>query len=106
MIRIIDEAELDEHVQTMLRGGERGWAYTQFMEWVRTQPEAQFVGSTAAAKILGIPAPHVARLRRQGRMPNAIPVAGGYSVYVRSAVEALAKELRAERKARAAKQAA
>lgn len=61
---------------------------------VKDQP---LVGLSAAAKILGILPPNIARYRRQGRMPEGIPVEGSAMVYVRSEVEALGKELLAER---------
>jgi hypothetical protein len=73
-----------------------------FVAWLRRQPRAPaLVGSSAAAAILGVPKPHVTRLRQQGRMPEAIPVEGSNDVYVRSEVVALARQLRREREARA-----
>ena len=108
--RVVRETELRDEVNKMMRSGERAWAANRLMEWFRRQPEVQdddegdegrgippLVGSTAAAAILGIPAPHVARLRRQGRMPEPVHVEGGHDVYVRSEVEALAAVLRSER---------
>jgi electron transfer flavoprotein alpha/beta subunit len=62
------------------------------------------VGVTRAAEILGIPKPNVSRMRRQGRMPEPLEQDGpGAPVFVRSEVEALARELQAEREARAAR---
>lgn len=58
------------------------------------------VGSTAAAKILGVPTPHVARLRRQGRMPAPVPIEGTADAYVKAEVQALARELKRERRQR------
>lgn len=55
------------------------------------------VGLTAAAKILGIAAPNVSRLRKQGRMPEGVEVEGSAMVYLKSEVAGLAKELAAER---------
>lgn len=73
--------------------------------WVAERDRApRLVGPVAAAKILGVQPPHLARLRRQGRMPEAIPVEGTNDVYVREDVEALAKTLAAERAARAKRQ--
>jgi hypothetical protein len=58
------------------------------------------VGSTAAARILGIPGPHVARLRKAGRL-QPVPIEGTADAYVRSEVEALDRALKRERQARA-----
>lgn len=55
------------------------------------------VGLTAAAHILGVLPPNITRLRKQGRMPDGVPVEGSAMVYIRSEVEVLAKELAAER---------
>jgi predicted DNA-binding transcriptional regulator AlpA len=63
----------------------------------RALKDQPLVGLTAAARILGIVPPNVSRLRKQGRMPDGVKVAGSAMVYVRSEVEALAKELAAER---------
>lgn len=51
------------------------------------------VGLTGAAKILGKAPPNVSRLRKAGRMPEPIAVEGSAPVYVRSEIEALAREL-------------
>jgi hypothetical protein len=58
------------------------------------------VGLTAAAKILGIQAPNVSRLRSQGRMPDGVQVQGSAMVYFESEIQTLAKELQAERDGR------
>jgi predicted DNA-binding transcriptional regulator AlpA len=60
------------------------------------------VGTTEAARILGMRAPHVSRLRDEGHMPDAVPVAGGNSVYLREEIEALAEEREVERTRRRA----
>lgn len=57
------------------------------------------VSSGVAARILGIQGPHVARLRRSGRLV-AVPVEGAAGVYLRSEVLVLARVLARERKAR------
>lgn len=80
-----------------------GSALERWLARQRTAPS--LVGSTAAAKLLGVQPPHLARLRDQGRMPEPIPVDGSVDVYVREEVEELAGELRAERAARAARRA-
>jgi predicted DNA-binding transcriptional regulator AlpA len=64
-----------------------------------SQPD--LIGSSMAAEILGVQKPHVTRLRRQGRMPPPVNVAGSNDVYVRSEVVALAAELEREREQRA-----
>lgn len=63
-------------------------------QMLKDQP---LVGLVAAAKLLGIAAPNVSRLRSQGRMPEGIAVEGAAQVYFRSEVLALAKELERER---------
>lgn len=57
----------------------------------------KLVGLTAAAKILGVAAPNVSRLRAQGRMPDGIPVEGSADVYLREEVVKLARALKRER---------
>lgn len=71
---------------------------TELRLCVRDQP---LIGLTAAAKLMGVAAPNVSRLRSQGRMPEGIEVEGSAMVYVRSEVEALAGELALERNERA-----
>lgn len=60
----------------------------------------RLIGATAAAKLLGVQPPHLARLKAQGRMPEGIPVEGTNDVYVREEVEALGVILAGEREAR------
>jgi predicted DNA-binding transcriptional regulator AlpA len=61
--------------------------------WAKKQAGVpDLVGTTEAAKILGMRPPHVSRLRDAGQMPEAVPVGGGNDVYLRSEVEALASE--------------
>lgn len=57
----------------------------------------KLVGLTAAAKILGIAPPNVARLRAQGRMPEGVPVEGSADVYLREEVVKLARSMKRER---------
>lgn len=64
---------------------------------LREQP---LVGLVAAARLLGVRAPNVTRLRQQGRMPEGVPVEGSAMVYLRSEIEVLAGELDKERLAR------
>ena len=59
-----------------------------------------------AARILGLAPPNVHRLRKQGRMPEPVPLegraaSGSFMLYIRSEVEELAKELKRERRRRA-----
>lgn len=69
-----------------------------FRTWLRRQPTApHLVGRARAAEILGVESPHIARLQRQGRMPEPIPVEGTADVYVKEEVEALGRELKQER---------
>lgn len=74
-------------------------AVTRFLS---RQPSApRLVGPTGAAKILGVKPPHLAPLRKKGRMPEPIEVeqGGGMGiVYLREDIEELARELHAERK--------
>ena len=59
------------------------------------------VGAKAAAEILGVHDSHIARLRRQGRMPKPVPVAGSKAdAYIKTEVQALARELKRERRGR------
>lgn len=59
------------------------------------------VGSKRAAEILGVQDSHIARLRRQGRMPRAVPIAGSKAdAWVETEVRALARQLERERRAR------
>lgn len=72
----------------------------KMLEWMRRQPALpKLVGTTAAAQILGIRAPHMARY--EDRLPSKVKVDGGHDVYLRADVEALARVLGAEREARA-----
>lgn len=76
------------------------------LAWLRRQPTApDLVGAQAAARILGVKTPHLARLREQERMPQGIPVEGTNDAYVRQEVEALARQLAKERAKRAARRA-
>lgn len=79
-------------------------AVTRYMARQPKQPD--LVGATAAAKILGIPPPHIARLKAQGRLPEPVRVDGSVEVYHRDDIVALAVVLRAERQERAERKAA
>lgn len=81
--------------------GNTGPALRRWLQRQRTAPD--LVGATRAAEILGVQPPHLARLRRQGRMPEPIPVDGSVDVYLREEVVALGRQLERERKARARK---
>jgi hypothetical protein len=109
MIRLIDDRELEDRLHALLdeeAGLARAKGHAAFRRWLQMQPEACLVGATAAARILRIPAPHIARYRKRGRMPAPLPVDGGYPVYLKGEVEMLARELESERRARAAKREA
>lgn len=60
----------------------------------------EMIGATQAAKVLGIHAPHLARLRDQRRLPDTVPVKGGNDVYLLDEIKALAGTLQGERAAR------
>lgn len=62
------------------------------------------VGSSVAAKMLGVPGPHVSRLRRAGRL-KPVTIEGTADAYLLEEVKALAKTLKAERVARAKQRA-
>lgn len=97
--RALRDAQLtDEEVNGLIELG----VADRVADWLRAQkPRApRLIGATAAAKLLGVQAPHLARLRKQGRMPDPIPVEGSADVYVYEEVEKLARTLRAERAAR------
>lgn len=76
-------------------------AAERFEAYMRSQPlSPPFVSATRAAEMLSVQPPHLARLRRQGRMPPPVPVEGGHDVYLKEEVTELADQLRSERKAR------
>jgi predicted DNA-binding transcriptional regulator AlpA len=114
--RYVDEVDMRRSVRSAVRralvdaGLDEGEAADlvvtgvarRIADWLRTQRTApRLIGATASAKLLGVQPPHLARLRAQGRMPDPIPVEGSADVYIREEVEALAKKLEAERRARA-----
>ena len=103
---MIDDNELQDRIQAIL-GADTELAslkgYSDLRRWIREQPGACFVGATAAACILGIPAPHITRLRQRELMPVPIEVEGGYPVYLRDEVEELAALLEEKRRERARK---
>jgi hypothetical protein len=97
----INDAELIRAARAAVRADDKPAVEAALARWLARQRTAPaLVGTTVAAKILGIAPPHVSRLREQGRMPDPIPVDGSVDVYVREEVEALGAELRAEREAR------
>lgn len=97
----VNDAEVIRAARAAVRGPDKQAVENALARWLARQRTAPaLVGTTAAAKILGIAPPHVTRLRDQGRMPDRIPVEGSVDVYVREEVEALGVELRAEREAR------
>lgn len=104
----IEDAGLIRVVRQAIPAGQARELITQGIErWLSRQPRSpRLIGTTAAAKILGIQPPHVTRLREQGRMPEPIQVEGSNDVWIREEVEALARELHAERQARAERKAA
>lgn len=92
--------------QAVPAGSNREACLAAVERFLRRQPRTpRLVGTTQAAKILGVQPPHVTRLREQGRMPEAIEVEGSVDVYVRDEVEDLGRELHAERQQRAARRA-
>lgn len=75
-------------------------------DWSRKQRTApDLIGATAAAGILGVRPPHLARLKEQGRMPEPIPIEGTVDAYLREEVEVLGRELQREREARVLRRA-
>lgn len=78
-------------------------ALERFLERQPRFPD--LVGATTAAKIMGVNAPYITRLKDQGRMPEAVPVEGSADGYIRSEVEALGGELEAGRIRRATRRA-
>lgn len=106
MIRLVDEQELLVRFQEILEaetGLLKAKKASDWRKWIKEQPRADFVSSTGASRILRIPPPHVARLRHKGIMPEGIPVAGGYPVYLREQVEELAVVLESKRRVGSAK---
>lgn len=107
MYRFIKEDQLRRVLKQALPPGQtRDAALAAVDRFLARQPRhPRLVGSTAAAKILGIRTPHISRMREQGRMPDSIEVEGSVEVYVRDEVEELGRELHGEREARAARRA-
>lgn len=104
---IQDSALLRVVRQVIPAGKARDFAVDAIERFLSRQPRSpELIGTTAAAKLLGIQPPHVSRLRDQGRMPEAVRVEGGNDVFIRDEVEQLARELRAEREDRARRRAA
>lgn len=72
---------------------------TRMRDWLRRQPHApELVSRQGAAELLGLQSAHLARLG--DRLPDPIEVTSGHRVYLKAEVEALAAELRAEKKAK------
>lgn len=106
--RFIEEEALRRTIRSVLSSAnpDRQAVFAAIDRYLARQPRApRLVGTTAAARILGIKPPHVTRLREQGRMPEPIDVEGSVDVYVRDEVEDLGRELHAERAARAQRRA-
>ena len=107
-LRVVDEVALQVELRKMFGAGERRYAEGRFFKWLAEQPLArpegklpELVSASAAAKMLGVYPSHIARLRKQGRMPAAVPVEGGKGdAWRKDEVAALAEELRKEREAR------
>lgn len=74
-------------------------------KWLRRQPRSpKLVSSQGAAKILGVHPPHLQRLKDKGRLPEPVTIEGSrWSAYVKADIQALAKELKAERAAKKTK---
>jgi hypothetical protein len=101
VIRLIDDTELLARLHDILEADTelvKAKRQADLRRWIHECPDTRFVGSTVAAEILGIHAPHIARIRSYGEMPEPILVEGGYPVYLRGEIEELARK-RAERKA-------
>jgi hypothetical protein len=68
---------------------------------VGARQRTELISASVAADILGVHLPHLARLRKQGRMPAPVPVEGGVRpVYRRAEVNVLARQLERERRER------
>jgi hypothetical protein len=101
----IDDDALVRSVRRLMREDERDQVEASLRRWLARQPEKpDLIGATIAAGILGVYPPHITRLKAQGRI-TPIPIEGSVDVYIRSDIEALAKELSAGRSARAARTA-
>lgn len=91
-MRYVDEQEL-------LKQAAKGTAALE--RWLSRQPRVpRLMGRAAAADLLGIKSPHIARLHEQGRMPDPVEVDGTSPVYLYEEVQPLARELQRERDAR------
>jgi hypothetical protein len=96
VIRIVDEDRLIEALERSVRAGDA----TAFRRWLRRQPTTpDLVSAGTAARILGVPHSHVARLGREGVL-RPIPVEGTASTYLRAEVKDAATRRTRERKAR------
>lgn len=88
--------------QALPEGSHRVATLAAVDRWVTRQARCpRLVGTTAAAKILGVRPPHVSRLRDRGVMPEPIQIEDSVEVYLREDVEEVAEELRARRSLRA-----
>lgn len=101
----IEDEKLIRLIRSTVPGGMTQQLTTAAVErWLGRQPTyPRLIGTTAAARVLGIAPPHVTRLREQGRMPEPIPVEGSVDVWLREDVEALGRVLAQERDDRARK---
>jgi hypothetical protein len=103
---IKDESLLRVIRQAMPAGSARDLVIQAVERFLSRQPRyPRLVGTTVAAKMLGIQPPHVSRLKDQGRMPDPITVEGSVDVYIYEEVVTLGGELHAEREKRANRRA-
>lgn len=108
MIRTIDEKKTTKRVAQAIAETDNGSgaltaevALGRFETWLRKQPRApHLISRQAAAVILGVASPGIARFQRQGKMPEAIEVDGSSPVYVKAEVVAFAKKREREKVAR------
>lgn len=94
MIRVVDEQRLKDVVEDAILDGRD----FKFHRWLRRQPTTpDLVSAGTAAKLLGVPHSHVARLSREGVL-RPIPVEGTADTYLRGEVKAAAARRAREKK--------
>lgn len=97
----IDDDGLVRAVRRLVPSEDRETAEAAIRRYLERQPRVpDLVGPTVAARILGVPPPHITRLKAKGRMPDAVAVEGSFDAYVRGELEPLAESLANARKAR------
>jgi hypothetical protein len=98
--RYIDGDKLVEVAET------KGTDSSRLVGWLRRQPKTpELVNNQATAAILGVLPNHLGRYR--DRLPEPVKVEGtDRPMYIKSEIQALAKELARERKAKAKEKAA